>query len=645
MAILTVSSTIPTTMPVRVNRSKSYIVCKDDLAATTIQAAARVFLSKKEWEHLYIEHIQTEVFRLINETKAKAKVARKRKFLDKNATILQTLARGYIVRNGHRESDRVIRDDGSVGHTLTESVRIRMDIRKRIDALKQQLSEVRSSKISTSTNSDSENNDDEVSIRNVVRLKGRQQKLQIRAKTLEAVTRPLQEKFGGLGTKNEKLRKKYRKIETKNESRKYANEAFSELLNEKNQTIQDTYKELVTQLSTEGMKKATQDRMKAEKRLDVLVETSGEYANLGMNERDASAFSDEVTRIGREAHRKAKLFRDSVRSHMSSNNLIKPCSSRSVTSSDDDRSATETTTEEPTTAKIETSSPRRDVDPKPILQKQGHGHVLRKLLQDRCPIVREQESILQRRDGSYTITPIISNTQTRKICFTPKREDLFIKRGSRRSLLEPERNRSTSPTLKIQDGSFINTSKTSNAQTPKTSNKQTPKISNVPSTITTTTTTTKPIRRTYSEVRTPISQLLQQLETNGPRRVNSELKIPTRKSSECSGTSGENVPTKSSKGKKKDIMAKQSKQASRSNSRSRDEPPSRSMVRHNSETSEDIPDQPRRHVSLNALPTMDVRENKHSCVHRTTSLSESAKGRRRLVDQAMGACAMLPDLI
>lgn len=651
MARSIVPGTIPirTMSPVRVKKPEGYIVCKDDLAATTIQAVARVFLANKEWERLYIRHIQTEVLRLRNETKSKSKRARKLNFLDQKTTIFQALARGYIVRNEFcRESDRVMQNDGGVGSTLMESIRRRMSIEQRIVTLKQQLSEVRSAKSSSTDNSESNNNDDdeEVSIRTVERLKTRQKKLQIKAKTLEAVTRPLQEKFDAMRTEHDKLRKKYRKLETKNASHKYANETASAI---------------IYPFSMEGMKATTQDRIKAEKRLDILVETSSAYANLGgMNAQDTSAFSDEVTRIGKEAHRKAKLSRDSVRSHKTASNnpTTKPpwSSSRSTTGSDEDEdgSATEATTTD-------------------------HGRLLRNMIRDRSSIVREQEPILQRKEsiyinrtisptqpiggGSYNNMPVISNTPRRKLSINPKREDLCIKCGSCGSLIKPERNRSTSPKLKRLDGKF---------NTPKISNKRTPKISNIPTNITDTSTTSarKPMRRAYSEVFTPVSQFMLQLETTeGMRRVLSEHKIPTkasspsssrntnnknilvrkdepkddsrqprRKSRDRSGNCGEkNSPKKSLKGKKKDITAKKSKQWW-------DESPSPDSKT----SSEDITvpnNQPRRLKSLNARPTIDVRTNKHTYLRRTSSLSESSKERRRFVDQAIGARGVLPDLI
>jgi hypothetical protein len=639
--------------PVCVKKPESYIVCKDSLAATTIQAAVRVFLAKKEWENLYIRHIQMEVLRLRKETKSKAKRAKKLTFLDKNATILEALARGYIVRNGYcLKSDRTMQHEGGVGSTLMESVRLRMSIQQRIETLKQQLSKVRSAKSSSNTESDSESNNDdgeEVSIRTVERLKTSQQKLQSKARTLEAVTKPLQDKFDVLRTEHERLKKKSRKLETKNASRKYANEAASELLEKKLQTIRDITKSdlqtVTDRLSIEGMKAATQDRTKAEKRLDVLVETSSTYANLsGMNAQDASAFTDEVTRIGKEAHRKAKLLRDSVRSHISDE--------------DEDGSATEATTTD-------------------------HGRDLRNMLRDHNRIGRDQERILQRKasihinrnisptqpieGGSYNNTPVISNTRRRKLSINTKRESLF----------EPERNRSTSPKLKRLDGKF---------KTSKISNKQTAKISN----ISTTTSTIKPMRRTYSEVFTPVSQLLVQLETTkGMRRVLSEHKIPAKPSSpssrrrlktlqeelrdECLNTntnkknlvqkdepkdesrqprrksrdrSGKpcekNSPKKSPRGKKKDIAA--TKKSKKANRLWWDEPRSPDSKT----SSEDINapnNQPRRHKSLNARPTIGIRTNKRTYLRKTTSLSESSKGRRRFVDQAIGARGVLPDLI
>lgn len=799
MAVLTVSATsISPTMSTPHSKPESFSVCKNHFAATTIQAAARMYLAKKKWEGMYVKHIQREVVRLKDELKEKAKKEKKREFLDKHAAIIQALARGYIVRGEYRESDRLLRGVGhGAGLSLMESVRKRMNIRQRIESLKQQISEVQAAKSSyTSSDSDcdSENNDD-ASVLKVERLKGKQHKLQIKAKTLEAVTRPLQEKFKGLCVEHEKLRKKYGNIESKNESRKYANETSSELLEEKIQAIVDTGKELDTVLSSDGMEYVSQQRSKAQQRLDTLVETSSEYARLGMSERDAAAFADEVARIGKEAHRKAKLFRDSLRSHMSSN-LSKTWSSRSLTSNTDGKSAFDSTAAvaPATIAKNESnSSLLRDGVPRSTVPKRGHGRVLRNLLRDRNQN-RSLSPTLQRQDGSFnslgsanedapkfmlkgqrffvkrdirergcrslseqdprnrslsrTPSPhgresvfIKRDRSSRSLSQTPspqRRESVFVKRDrSRRNHLESSdsRNRtpspqrresaySVSPTQPRSDGSFNktpvisnkvkvgssttvtpkisnkmkigsstspkinNTPKVSYTETPKMSNKQTPKHSNV-----TNDSSTKPVRRTYSETNKTISKLQRRLpkalserlilqpskalspssrlnklkeelrEECGTKIPQKEGKDESSKERRKSRDRSEAMLKKSPKGnKKKDrdraARKKLGRSRSRSNSRSRSvhEDSSKNVSEtggllrgrrpsnvKKEEHEQDLQDQPSRIVSL-AAPTIDVRKKKNTYLRRTKSLTESARNRRKLVDECIDSRGMLPNL-
>ena len=359
MAILTMSAkpVSPCISPCAVARPESWMTCQSDFAATTIQSVARVYLAKKEWELLYVQHIENEVLRLKKEQKTRAKRAHKLQILNRRATTIQTLFRGYLVRKNYRDSDKILRGVPS-GLSLMEAVRKRMVIQQRIESLKKQLSEVRQAR---NPCDDDREGRDEISVRKVEKLKATQLKLNIKAKTLEAVTRPLQEKFDGLRAEHEKLMKRYGKLESKNESRRYSNEKKAELLAKKRKQIQETRDELANSLSDQSIEATRKERSRAQHRLDTLVETSNTYASMGMNERDASAFSDEVKRIGREAHRKAKLFRDSLRSQMASNLTTSWNSSRSLMSGTVDTSAAMATPTS-TTAVKGASMPKRSSD-------------------------------------------------------------------------------------------------------------------------------------------------------------------------------------------------------------------------------------------------------------------------------------------
>lgn len=557
MATLTLSATeIDSRMSVCSDTKPSnFFYCKDYFAATTIQSAVRMYLAKKEWEILYVQHIQNEVLRLREEAKANVRRARKRKYLDQHATVVQSLTRGYIVRSSYRESDRILRNHSSKGMSLMEAVQRRMDIRQRIETLKQRVAEARAAK---GRDSDTEKSDD-VSRQKLMLLKGENQKLQIKAKTLEAVSRPLQEKFNGLRTEHEKLSKRFRKLESKNNKHRSANEGAKELLQEKIEAIQATTKELASTLSLRGVEQATHQRSKAQKRLDTLVETSSQYANLGgMSERDASAFADEVSRIGREAHKKAKLFRDSMRSHISMNSLAKTLSSRKLTSGEEDsESSTETTVISEATTETENKSPQQEATSKRKVGKRRHGRILQKLMRDRSLTSLEcsddNRSVsppLQRQDGSFN-----NNNSGDAPRVIRKGKRIFIKRdGSRRSVNvgreqhrtpSPQRRESffvkrdrskenchsVSPTSDRSFGSHNNTPVISNkmkigkaetpklrekltptvdnSETPKMNNKHTPKTSNV-----------KPLRRISSQSRSPSSEL--KSRNGGMRKVASE---------------------------------------------------------------------------------------------------------------------------
>ena len=436
MATLTMTTSLPEmmskTMPQTITACdsipESYYVCEDDLAAVKIQRAARMYLARKQWEELYVRHIKSQVLRLKEEAKLKTKNDKRRKFLDASATVVQALARGYIIRNGYRKCDKNRRDDGGDGLSLMESIRKRMRIRQKIEMLKQQIAEVRATKNSTGIDIATVG---DISASKVELLKGKQHRLQTKAKTLEAVTRPLQEKFDELRKENEKLRSKLRKIESKNESRKHANETNAELLEEKLQTIQSMNDEI------KSLDFVTYQRTKAQKRLDKLVESSSAYANLGgMSERDSSAFTDEVARIGREAHRKARMFRDSLRSHISTSSLTKPRSSRSIADSVGTTDTTESTT-------AETSSSQRDLGSKTSLQRRGHGGVLRKLLRDRSrqSVTESEEPRSTRKLLRDRSRRSVTESEEPRSTSPQRRESIFIKRDrSRRSLLESEQN-------------------------------------------------------------------------------------------------------------------------------------------------------------------------------------------------------------
>ena len=664
-------------------KPESVCVWQDDFAATTIQSAVRMFLAKKEWETLYVEHIRREVLRIKTETRQKAIRARKRKFLDKKATTLQALTRGCIVRNKHRESGRFRwRNDGdeddAPGNSLMDSVRKRMDIRKRIETLKQQISDVRETK--GPGDSDSDNNE-EVSVRKVERLKSRRNKLQAKAKTLESVTRPLQEKFDGLRAEHEKLREKYRKVEAKNETRRLANESSAELLQEKMEAIDTINKELNTTLSSEGMEKLSQELTKALKKVDALVETASSYANVGMNERDASVFADEVARIGREAHRKAKLFGDSLRSHMATN-LSKYGSNRKLTNLVDDRSAADAT-DDMTTPRVTESpktssslSPKRDVGLSPvIIPKRGHGRVLTKLLRDRShgslselsnaerSASRSVSPTLQTRDESFTMTPRISNS-TQKL----------LKREISSSTMSTKTTTTTTTTGSNQMRRRHSDIRTPNPQVQRRdfglrrvlSERKPTTLSNSPPS-SRLNTLRKELRE---EVRSNLrKELLQRDESRQPRRKSRDRSSPTTNSR----TAATKKSPKVSKKKEKNATTgatKRTKQASRT--RVPDETPTRTAdlvppesieIPARSKTSKEQrrqqqqqqPDpstnkrhQLRKMISLTA-PTIDIHKTKRtSYLRKTKSLTESAKLRRRVVDMGMeeslGSRGMMPHL-
>lgn len=558
MAILTITPTTFSPAPSTPKKPASFMACKDDVAAISIQSVVRVYLAKKEWDFLYVQHIEHEILRLREEARCRAKKARKRKILDGHATTLQTLARGYIVRESFRKSDK--------HHLpLIESVRKRMEMRQKIEKLKKQISEVKEARNdNTLDEKDDENIRDEVSIRKVEQLKATQHRLHIKAKTLEAVIRPLQEKFKVLREEDEKLRKKFGKLESKNESRKYANETKRELLAEKQKVLQETRDELLS----DEMDRITRERSKAQQRLDTLVETASAYASLGrMNECDASAFAEEVARVGQQAHNKAKLFKDSLRSlSMASNHSIDTAAAQAL----------------PTYSKQDSSNSLLSDDgavSRPT--KPRHGRVLRNMLRDRSEKNRSLSPI-KCLDGSFTSSSSSSDDSSRRqlkgqrylvkrSLSGEKRENLLLKRDhSKRNLertpspqrhesvfIKKDRNRTPSPTKgsgsanntpvisnkmkfkglttsvtpkandkaklsntvtpKVSSGTpkSTNTPKTSNTHTPKISNKQTPKTTNV-----TTSDNSKPMRRTYSEANTSIADM-----KKGLRKVLSERLI------------------------------------------------------------------------------------------------------------------------
>lgn len=701
MVTLTLPSTITARMSIDCDsKPESLYVWQDDVAATTIQSVMRMFLAKKECDNKFVKHIEREVLRLKIEARERAKRARKRTFLDKKATAIQSLLRGYIVRNEYkkidwrrRNNEEDVNDDR--GNSLMYSVRKRMDVRKRIEDLRRQISNVRSKQSSLNTDSENDNdndndnnhdhdhdhdhdneNNDEVSISKVERLKTRQNKLQTKAETLEAVTRPLREKFESMRAENERLRKKYRKLEAKNETRQFAQETFAELLEEKMETIEELNKELNTTLSSERMQKLTQELSKAMKKVDALAATANTYAKVGMNEQDAAAFADAVARIGWDAHQKAKLFGDSLRSHMATN-LSKYGSNRSLTSVSEDRSATETAT-------ISTAS-ESYVGLSPSRPRRGHGRVLTRLLRDRSRSRdRSSEEVtdvdssvtptLQRRDESFTNTPRISN--------------------STRILLRRDESLNTTPRVSNSTQNLLRRDETLNT-TPRISNssltllRREGSFNNMPPKVITTT-NSKPMRRRHSEIRIPNPQL--QRRDLGLRKVLSERKIlttpshsppssrlnvlrkelreevrsnlrkellqrdesrqPRRKSRDRSTADSLAVTKKSSKGSKKKekspriTTTKKPKQGSRN--RKRSESPNRMADRLSSETNGVLgrkknskehqlnlttnKQQPRRMVSLTAS-TIDIRKSKRTYLRKVASLTENAKGRRRLVDE------------
>ncbi len=507
-------------------------------------------MAKREWEYLYVQHIQAEIVRLKQEHKLKAKRKRKRKILDRHATKIQTLVRGIIVRNEYRQSDKQVR--GAIaGLSLLESVRKRMEMRKKIENLKKQISEVREARNRDDT---TEENDSEVSVRKVEELKATQHKLHIKAKTLEAITRPLQEKFDDLRSEQEKLRKKFGKIESKNESRRYANDTKSELLAQKQKVLQETRDELLS----EEMDRISRERSKAQQRLDTLVETSSAYASLGgMSERDASAFADEVARIGKEAHRKAKLFRDSHRSQLA----LSLGSHHSI-----DTAAAQVVLQPPRRSGSSSSLLSDDGAVSPKSRDRGHGRALRAMLRDRSEKNRSLSPL--RQNGSFNSSSSSSEESRRQLkgqrylvkrSLSPKRENFLLKREHNKREVSPQRNesvfikrdrnRTPSPT-KSNGGSANNTpvisnklkfkgtttvtpkandtnkvggstatpkvssstpksNSNSNNQTPKISNTHTPKICNkqTPKTTNVTDTNSKPMRRTYSEVNTSVLEM------------------------------------------------------------------------------------------------------------------------------------------
>ena len=534
MAILTMSSTTisPALSPWARSKPESYIACEHDFVATTIQCAARVFLAKKEWEFRYVRHIKNEIFRLKEEQKSEAKKSRKKRVLRQKIITIQTLARGYVVRKRYRESDKLLRGSNDAGFSLMESVRKRMDIRQRIASLRQQISEVREARNTFGDSGDDEDDREGVSVSRVEELKATQHKLNINIKTLEAVTKPLQEKFEGLRAEHEKLEKKHGKIESKNASRKYSNEVKAALLAKKQTAIENTRDELTLALSGEGIEIVCKERAKAQQRLDTLVETSSAYARLGMNERDAAAFADDVGRIGKDAHRNAKLYKDSLRSHVASSNLS--WSSKSLTSNTVDTTAAVASQaqgkiprmQKATSASLLLSS---DGAVRPI--KRGHGRVLKNLLRDRSASSESEQNhslspTLKRQDGSFSSTSSTDENHQSKMLRKgwwniDKRESTpspTKPRGSANNNLvitnkiKFKNNTTTTATPKITEKRKANiniTPKTSNTHTTKVSNRETPKITNV--------TGKNSMRRTYSEDNTSVSEM-----KKGLRKVLSE---------------------------------------------------------------------------------------------------------------------------
>lgn len=220
-----------------------------------------------------------------------------------------------------------------------------------------------------------------------------------------------------------------------------------------------------------------------------------------------------------------------------------------------------------------------------------------------------------------------------------------------------------------------------------------------------TTTNSKPMRRRHSEIRIPNPQLHRR--DIGLRKVLSERKMltspshsppssrlnvlrkelreevrnnlraellqrdesrqPRRKSRDRSTADSPAVTKKSSKGSKKKekspriTTTKKPKQGSRN--RRRSESPNRMADRLSSESSGLLgrkknskeqhlnlasnKQQPRKMVSL-AAPTIDIRKGKRTYLRKVASMTESSKGRRRLVDMGMeeslGSGGLMPHL-
>jgi len=286
------------------------------------------------------------------------------------------------------------------------------------------------------------------------------------------------------------------------------------------------------------------------------------------------------------------------------------------------------------------------------------------------------------RQGSFNNTPKISN----KVKFGSK----VIPKISNKIKIGKEESPKTTSAPKLGGGAT--TPNSSNTQTPRTSNKHTPKASNV-------TATNKPVRRINSETFAPISQINRR--DGGLRKVLSERRIgataqPSPPSSrlmklkeelrqECRSInqrkelqddcrqqrrkswdhSEDPTPSKKSpKGGKKKEKTKErtprkpkrrSRSRSRSQSRGEESQRNDSVDRQNSDSGgllrgkrpvreeQDLPEQPKRFISLNA-PMIEIRKNKRSYLRKTTSLTESSKGRRKLVDECIGARGMMPHL-
>lgn len=314
------------------NKPQSFYDCRKDLAATTIQTRARVYLATKEWEGRYVRFIQGEVRRIRSEAKRRKRREKLRKLLDKKATILQAFVRGCFVRKDYvlvlvdrgDRSSRCGENNGAI--SLMDTVRKRRYLRRTNEALRKQISDLEEETARRITSNGNYKHHNDVNAQSkhadsrqkvVDRLQSKQRKLSIKARALKAVAEKMQKKSDALAGERDRLVAMRMGTSSKNDDLRSANAQYKKDLQQTMRTSKAIAREMDSLLLSEvAIEKTTRDRTKAEKTLDEKVEsalaTGASGAPKDDHENEDSEFAADVAKIGREAHRKANELREGV---------------------------------------------------------------------------------------------------------------------------------------------------------------------------------------------------------------------------------------------------------------------------------------------------------------------------------------------